>query len=47
MNTIALTLAVACVVASTGLATWIWLSLDSVDDDWRGLADFDGLRAKH
>lgn len=46
MNTIALTLAVACVVASTGLATWIWLSLDSVDDDWCGLANFDGLHVE-
>lgn len=47
MSTLALTLAVACVVASTGLAAWIWLSLDNVDEDWRGPTNLEGLRVGH
>ena len=46
MNTIALALAVVCVVASTGLAAWVWLALDGVDDEWRDVGVFEGLHAE-
>lgn len=46
MNTFALIVAVACALASTGLAAWIWLSLDSVDEEWRGVAAFEGLHVE-
>lgn len=46
MNTFALILAVTCALASTGLTAWIWLSLDSVDDEWRSLAGLEDFHVE-
>ena len=43
MNTIALIVAVACAVASIGLASWLWLALDDVGDELRELAGLKGM----
>lgn len=43
MNTLALTVAVVCALASVGLASWIWLALDDVGDELGDLAGFKGL----
>lgn len=45
MNTIALTLAVACLLASIGVAAWVWLALssDGIGDAPRELAGFNGM----
>lgn len=43
MNTLALTVAVVCAVASIGLAGWIWLALDDLGDELRELAGLKGM----
>lgn len=43
MNTIVLTVAVACALASIGLAAWVWLALISEGDELRDLAGFEAI----
>jgi hypothetical protein len=43
MNTLALTVAVVCAVASISVAGWIWLALDDVGDELRELAGLKGV----